>query len=203
MKRLKHLKTILIAFMAVTIFACGEDDPVPMPTGMEDAFMLAALNNTGVSGTLTYEEADLGGTIVTIAVNGTSSGNSHPSHIHFNSAAEGGDIAISLNPVDGESGMSETYVETLDDGTAITDSELMDFDGYLNIHQSADDLATVVAQGDIGINELTGESKSYSLFEKDVDGVSGTFMLLRRESGATLATVMLTRQQNLVVSFSH
>lgn len=191
MRYLKNLKFILASLLFVIVASCDDEDPVPMPTGMEDSFDLAALNNSGVSGTITFEEADLGGTIVTIALNGTTSGNSHPSHIHFNSAAEGGDIAVSLNPVDGETGMSETYVETRDNGTTITYEELMNFDGYVNVHLSADDLATVVAQGDIGINDLTGESQSYSLFEKDVDGVSGTFTLQRRESGAALATVML------------
>ncbi len=196
MKKLTYLKLFTLSLMALLISACGDDDaPVPMPTGMEDNFALFALNNSGVSGTITFEEADLGGTIVTIDLNGTVSGESHPSHIHFNTAAEGGDIAVSLTPVDGATGMSETYVEALDNGTAISYSELMTFDGYVNVHLSADDLATVVAQGDIGVNELTGESNSYNLFEKDVDGVSGTFMLERRVNGTALATVMLTGTQ--------
>ena len=181
-----------MSLIALLMTACGDDDaPMPMPTGMEDNFSLASVNNSGVSGSIKFEEADLGGTIVTIELNGTTSGASHPSHIHFNSAAEGGDIAISLNPVDGATGMSETYVETLDNGTGITYSELMTFDGYVNVHLSDSDLATVVAQGDIGVNELTGEMKSYTLFEKDVDGVNGTFTLQRRANGTALATVML------------
>jgi hypothetical protein len=31
----------------------------------------------------------------------------------------------------------------------------LDFDGYINVHLSADKLATLVAQGDIGQNDLT------------------------------------------------
>lgn len=192
MKHLNILKLLTLSLLLSFVTACSDDDEqMPMPTGMEDSYSLMALNNSGVSGSLKIEEADLGGSIITLMLNGTSSGNSHPSHIHFNSAAEGGDIAISLTPVDGATGMSETYVEALDDGTSITYAELLEFDGYVNVHLSADDLATVVAQGDIGVNELTGESETYALFEKDIDGVSGTFMLERRVNGTALATVML------------
>lgn len=192
MKYLNLLKLVALSFLTLLVASCSDDDtPMPMPTGMQDTFSLMELNGSGVSGTIKIEEADLGGSIVTLSLNGTSSGNSHPAHIHFNSAAEGGDIAISLTPVDGSTGMSETYVETLDDGTAISYSELMQFDGYVNVHLSADDLGTVVAQGDIGVNELTGESETYMLYEKDIDGISGSFMLQRRANGTALATVML------------
>lgn len=196
MKLSKYLKSLSLLILALFVAACGDDDPVPMPTGMEDSFTLSALNNSGVSGSVKIEEADQGGSIITLMLNGTSSGNSHPAHVHFNTAAEGGDIAISLTPVDGATGMSETYVTTLDDGSTINYDELIVFDGYVNIHLSADDLATVVAQGDIGVNELTGESESYALYEKDVDGISGSFMLERRANGTALATVMLSGTQS-------
>lgn len=196
MKIFNYLKFPILVLMILAVAACSDDDtPVPMPTGMQEAYTLNTIGNSGVSGSVRIEEADLGGSIITVMLTGTSSGNSHPSHVHFNTAAEGGDIAISLEPVDGATGMSETYVETLDDGTAISYSELLEFDGYVNIHLSADELATVVAQGDIGQNELTGESKSYTLFEKDVDGIDGTFMLQRRANGLALATVMLDGTQ--------
>jgi hypothetical protein len=40
--------------------------------------------------------------------------------------------------------------------------KLLDFDGYINVHLSADKLATLVAQGDIGQNDLD-VSKVYAL----------------------------------------
>jgi hypothetical protein len=42
----------------------------------------------------------------------------------------------------------------------ITYQELLNFDGYINVH-FASSLATLVAQGDIGQNQLTGVSKVY------------------------------------------
>ncbi|MCQ6468237.1 hypothetical protein NPN14_23720, partial [Vibrio parahaemolyticus] len=91
----------------------------------------------------------------------TIAGASHPAHIHLNTAAEGGDIALTLNAVDGTTGKSTTVLKALDNGTKITYQELLNFDGYINVHLSTSSLATLVAQGDIGQNELTGVSKVY------------------------------------------
>jgi hypothetical protein len=45
-------------------------------------------------------------------------------------------------------------------------------DGYINVHLSATNLATLVA--DIGQNELTGTSKVYALGSVAVPNISGT-----------------------------
>jgi hypothetical protein len=62
--------------------------------------------------------------------------------------------SLTLKPVDGTTGKTTTF-KTLDNGSAITYQALLDFDGYINVHLSADKLATLVAQGDIGQNDLT------------------------------------------------
>jgi hypothetical protein len=48
--------------------------------------------------------------------------------------------------------MSRTQVDSLDDGTAITYAALLTFDGYINVHLSAQQLGVIVAQGNIGTN---------------------------------------------------
>ncbi|MBQ0741375.1 hypothetical protein J9332_44595, partial [Aquimarina celericrescens] len=68
----------------------------------------------------------------------------------MNTAVEGGSILYSFNPVNGTTGMSQSNVATLDDGTAFVYADVLEVDGYVNIHLSADDLGTIVAQGDIG-----------------------------------------------------
>jgi hypothetical protein len=40
----------------------------------------------------------------------------------------------------------------MNNGTAITYAELIDFNGYVNVHLSSSNLATLIAQGDIGAN---------------------------------------------------
>jgi hypothetical protein len=87
---------------------------------------------------------------------------------HLNNAADGGDIALTLKPVDGTTGKSTTF-KTLDN-ECITYQALLDFDGYINVHLSADKLATLVAQGDIGQNDLTDVSKVYALGSVAVAG---------------------------------
>jgi hypothetical protein len=87
--------------------------------------------------------------------------------------------------------MRTTTFSTLDDGTSITYEEAINFDGYVNVHLSADELGVLVAQGDIGQNELTGESASYDLSSADVDGIMGTAMFEERVNGETLVSIML------------
>jgi hypothetical protein len=128
---------------------------------------------------------------VTINLNGTSAGNSHPAHIHSNSAAETGDIIIDLNNVDGETGKSETIISKMNDGTSITYNELLAIDGYLNVHMSSTDLTTLIAQGDIGGNEITDISSSYTLDAVNTSGITGLAQFTKRANGSTLVMVDL------------
>ena len=160
-------------------------------TGDTKEYELMTKDVPGISGTATFAARKSGAALVTVMLNGTPDGGMHPGHIHLNSAAEGGGIAKTLTTLDGTTGMSVTHIEALNDGTEIGYEGLLDFDGYINFHLSADDLATLVAQGDIGANELTGETKEYDLVTKDVPGISGTATFAARKSGAALVTVML------------
>ena len=118
------------------------------------------------------------------------SGNSHPAHIHNGAAVEGGAIAVTLTPVVG--GKSTTAVSALDNGTSITYGQLIAYDGYINVHESATDLITILAQGDIGGNAFTGTTKTYHLDTVGTFGVSGNALLEKRNNGTTLLTVTLT-----------
>ena len=82
----------------------------------------------------------------------TPANGSHPAHIHANTAAEGGGILFSFNPVDGDTGMSMTNVAAYDNGGALTYTDLAGLDAYVNVHLSATQLSTIVAQGNIGSN---------------------------------------------------
>lgn len=140
----------------------------------------------GIMGTATFEQRANNNTLITLDIEGTPEGGMHPAHIHANSAVESGAIVVNLSTVDGNTGMSMTDVEALEDGTAITYDGLLDFDGYINVHLSADDLGTIVAQGDIGANELTGETKEYALGSVAVETIDGTALFSERKDGTTL-----------------
>jgi Cu/Zn superoxide dismutase len=189
---LKFFVYLTMGALTLMTLSCEEEDGpmLPDPTGNTMSYDLMSVSDPGISGTATFTELDDGSTQLIIDLNGTSRG-THPAHIHMNTAAEGGDIAVSLTPVDGSTGMSETIIETLDDGTSISYDQLLDFNGYINVHLSSSDLATLIAQGDIGQNALTGDTKTYTLMEKNVAGIMGTVTFAARENGNTLATIML------------
>lgn len=186
-------KTFLLLFtLTFLAFSCDDDAESMAILDLDSkTYQLFERSNSGVSGTATFTNRSDGTVLLTLSLNGTPQNGMHPSHIHFNSAAEGGGIAVSLTPVNGATGMSETTITETDNGDPLTYMDFLNFDGYINVHLSANDLATVVAQGDIGQNELTGDSKSYALGEKDVNGIDGTLLLEKRLNGETLATIML------------
>lgn len=161
-------------------------------TGDSKTYPLASVSDPAIDGSVVFEERQNGEAVVTLMLNGTTAGNMHPAHIHNNSAAEGGGIAIDFNPVDGGTGMSVTNIKELNNGTAITYDELLNFDGYVNVHLSSGDLGTLIAQGDIGGNELTGESVEYQLGPVSDPAISGKATFAKRKNGFTLVTVELT-----------
>jgi hypothetical protein len=114
-------------------------------------YPLNSVSDPNISGTATFLKAG-SKTIITVQLSGTTAGNMHPGHIHFNSVAVGGGIAVSLTDVNGASGRSVTVVDALDNGTPITYEQLLNFNGYVNIHLSETQLSTIIAQGNIGSN---------------------------------------------------
>ena len=75
---------------------------------------------------------------------------------------KGGGIVVDLAPVDGTTGMSMTNVSLFNNGDSLTYETLVGYDGYINVHASPNDLNTLVAQGDIGGNALSGDSITYA-----------------------------------------
>jgi hypothetical protein len=196
-------KLLLLLFLPLLVLTSCEDDDtpaLPMPTGTEKVYTLGSVANPDISGTAKFIENDDNSVTIELALNGTPAGGMHPAHIHLNTAAEGGAIALTLGTVDGGSGKSSVTTTKLDDGTPITYQTLENFDGYINVHLSSSDLGTLVAQGDIGQNELTAETKQYALGSVAVPNISGTATFTKRVNGEALATIQL---QNTPADGSH
>ncbi|QDH80020.1 hypothetical protein FKX85_13650 [Echinicola soli] len=140
---------LLICMVAMS---CNDNDEDPKPIEQKKVYTLNQVGDSGVMGTVTFTKQNDDFTMVSIELEGTMDGDMHPSHIHANSASEGGGILIDLTSVDGETGKSETSVTQLNDGTPITYQELIAFDGYVNVHKSPSELSTLLAQGNIGSN---------------------------------------------------
>lgn len=193
--KMKHLKKSLVVLVMLVPFifsSCNNDDDAPAPTVLNSkVYDLGAVGTSGVTGTATVIEKSDATLSIELDLKNTVAGGLHPAHIHLNTAAEGGDIALTLKPVDGTTGKSVTTFKALDNGSPITYQGLLDFDGYINVHLSADKLTTLVAQGDIGQNDLTGVSKVYPLGSVAVPAISGTATFYKRVNGEALAIVQL------------
>ncbi|MEO5603312.1 MAG: CHRD domain-containing protein, partial [Cyclobacteriaceae bacterium] len=203
----KFLKSLLLcSFLAISFIyltGCSEDDPGPQLTGDTKTYDLNSVSNPAVNGTVTFAQRDDDQVLVTIQLAGTQSGNTHPAHLHANSAAEGGGIVLDLTAVNGATGKSETVVKALNDGTTLTYDDILAFDGYVNVHASASDLGTLIGQGDIGQNELSGDEKVYPLAVVSNPDISGTATFAKRINGETLVTVSLNGTTDGGVHPSH
>jgi hypothetical protein len=195
---MKHLSKSVLPFIMIIpllFISCTKDDAgttAPAATAVNSkVYDLGAVGTSGVSGTATIIEKSDATLSIELELKGTAQGGLHPAHIHFNTAAEGGDIALTLKAIDGATGKSTTTFTTLDNGTAITYQALLGFDGYINVHLSADKLSTLVAQGDIGQNDLTADSKAYVLGSVAVAGIDGTATFYKRVNGEALAIIQL------------
>jgi hypothetical protein len=192
---MKNFKPFILLFVSLfLITSCNEDEDfnLPVPNGNTTVFDLNEKAVTGISSKATFVENEDASITLVLDISGTPANGVHPAHIHFNSALEGGAIALSFNPVDGNNGKSVTTFTTLNDGTPVSYNDMINFDGYINVHLSEDDLGTIVAQGDIGQNDLTGNTTTYDLGEKAVPGISGNVVFSERVNGESLATIMLS-----------
>jgi len=160
-------------------------------TGDVKSYDLTEREIDGIDGRIIFYKRKNGFTLTEIDLDGTPNGGLHPAHIHMNSALEGGDILISLTMVNGTTGSSLTDIRTTDDGATIDYEDLLTANAHVNVHLSSSELTTIVAQGDIGTNELTGESISYNLNEKDVEGISGKVTFEERIDGSIKASIAL------------
>jgi hypothetical protein len=206
------MKKVLQKFLTIVAITSGvfyfsgcddENDPDPQLTGDTYTYPLASVSDPAINGTVTFSKRDDDKVVVTIQLAGTQAAASYPAHIHANSAAESGGIVLDLTSVNGSDGKSETIVNALNDGTPVTYEDLISFDGYVNVHLSDNDLGTLVAQGDIGENELTGDKKVYTLTPVADPGVAGTATFEKRKKGTTLITVALTGTQAGATHPSH
>jgi len=142
---------ILLFATAFALTGCDSNDDEDDFNGNMVVYELDSANDDGISGFVSFEEMADGSTFVVIDLSGTVAGESYAAHIHDNSVSAGGPIAIPLTNVDGSTGTSETTIEA----EQMTFTELLNFDGHVNVHDP-DDLAIIVAQGNIGANADNG-----------------------------------------------
>jgi hypothetical protein len=178
------LTLFLIFILLVPSSGCKKDeDPAPTPA-RTTTYDLLVTDVLGVSGKAKFTETSSTLTTIDIVLSGAPSG-THPAELRMNSVVEGGAVVIALNPVD-DAGNSSTVT------TAMTYSQLIAYDGFIQVHKSSSEPNVILAEGDIGGNALTTISTTYTLDTIGSFGVSGTALFQKRMNGNTLVTVTLS-----------
>ncbi len=186
MKKVKKSITVLmmctVAILLIAGSGCNkDDDTTPART---TTYTLNAKHVLGVSGTVTFTETSSNSVTIDIALTSAPDG-THPAELRKNSAVEGGAVVITLNPVDATGNSS-----TLE--TSLTYTQLIAYDGFIQVHKSTSEPDVIIAQGDIGGNILTNKKITYTLDTIGAFGVSGTALFEERVNGNTLITISVT-----------
>jgi hypothetical protein len=140
----------LLIVLALIFTSCSKDSATDVILD-KNVFALSPFSNSNISGNVSFVKYEDGRTEVILQIN-NSSKDIHPAFIYANSLAEGGAVALTLAPIECDCEESITIVSKWDNGTPVTYEELIAFDGHIKIHQNADNLEVVIAQGNIGVN---------------------------------------------------
>jgi hypothetical protein len=131
----------------------------------------------------------------------------HPAHIHSGTCATLGDVVYPLSNVGGpmtnasgtpEASMQMGATDAIPVETSVTTvqttlSELTGTAYAINVHESADNIGTYIACGDIG-GAVMGSDLAIGLGELNGSGYSGVAWLHDNGDGTTTVTVFLTEE---------
>ncbi|KEO72425.1 hypothetical protein [Anditalea andensis] len=149
MNNIKYIFFLAVLFL--TFSSCETDDD-PIPEQFETTFPIEQIENSGVFGEITFLKTDENSTLITVRLNGTQDGNVYPVRIHSTSPEQDGPVVRELNAINGATGISETIVTDLADGTSTTYEDWVGFDGYVLILESEENLDVQIAIGLLGDN---------------------------------------------------
>jgi hypothetical protein len=182
----RSIMTILATFTAFILLipnsGCKKDED-PAPPARTSSYTLLVKDVLGITGKATFTETSATVATIGIVLTGAPSG-THPAELRMNTAVEGGLVVITLNPVDA-TGKSSTEVNTM------TYTQLIAYDGFIQVLKSSAEPDVILAQGDIGGNVITTTNITYTLDTIGSFGVSGTALFEKRVNGNTLLTITL------------
>ncbi|NNK17632.1 MAG: hypothetical protein HKP49_00605 [Maribacter sp.] len=146
---MKSSLTISVLVLAFLLLACSKDDVEKAVILQSVEYSIYDVSSSNISGKATFTQEDNGSTHVLIELEGAFT-SENPAYIRFNSAAEGGDVAITLNAC--QCSISDTTITQLDNGRPITYEGLINLNGHITIHTGAGHQAPIAAVADIGSN---------------------------------------------------
>mgnify|MGYP001827951882 CR=1 FL=1 len=144
--KLKNALSVLALVCSLVFTSCNKLDEPTLAIPQEIAYTLVAVADSGVSGTATFTKEENGSSHVLIELNNSNT-TTNPAFINFNSASEGGDVAITLTAC--ECSVSNTTITQFDNGETIAYEGLVTLNGHITI---LDETGHSVAVADIGSN---------------------------------------------------
>ncbi len=151
---MKKAPFLILSLVLFFLSSCGSEDNIE-PAGINEIiidqieYQLTAINDSEVTGVATFTRDSNYNTTILIKLDNTTT-DEHPAYIRFNSASEGGEVAITLTVCTCAEGT--TVVTKLDDGTPIDFDGLLKLDGHVSIQASSENPDVVIALADIGSN---------------------------------------------------
>ena len=153
-----YLNIRALIVMALLLGACGGTDDVDSEyTENERAYSMESASDYNVQGVATFREKRNGDLQLTLQLENTVAGGTHPAHMHYGTTdVPNSRMALMLTPVDGATGTSITTFSHLIDGSSFSFEDLLNFDGSLKVH--LDDGANkdvVMCGANIGQNQAS------------------------------------------------
>jgi hypothetical protein len=165
-------KSILALFIFVAITSCNDKELNADFTGaeLEIAMIPGTVEGNTTSGLVVIKERSDGRAQIEITLNNVLTNALHPVHFHFGSLDDNGEVATFLTLLKEEDGIgkSTTILDQLDDGTSLSFSQLIEFDGSIKIHFEASGPMEnkILASSNIGVN--TPDNQAYLIGLKNI-----------------------------------
>ncbi len=144
---MKKISLLIFVLGFTFLSGCSKDDAPEISESK--VFQLRYVEDPSLLGKVIIKKNTDGSSTVSLQLNGTST-EVHPAYIYYNSLAQGGPIAITLDPCGCLE--SNTVVTKLDNGQDISYEELINFNGHVKIHHTYQDIGTILLNGNIGSN---------------------------------------------------
>lgn len=144
----------LLPLIMISLLALGCQEQEDKNRSM--SYNMYQATSSPVRGEVIFTELADGKIQVEISLANTFKEVRHPAHLHFGSVKEIGELALALNPVDGNTGNSVTVLDQvpLSNGEVFSFDQLYEMNGSVKIHISETFFKDkVLSFGNIGKNE--------------------------------------------------
>lgn len=159
------------------LLSCNKSNTTPSP--QQKQYTISPYNSSSqISGIVNFRQVlNTDSVIVTVKLQGVNQDGSYPVYIRQGTSLEGGPVAYDLGYVDGQS-------PTLTAEIPLAFSNILTYNGCLNVYRNPNDTVTIVAQSEIGTNNIF---KSYNMYDPvNTSQINGQFRVYQRPAGSYL-----------------